>query len=160
MSITITLIIQGLAFFAVAWLVMQFGWPNIIAAIDERRSQIADGLAAADRGRKTLDEAKAEAEEIVRAARLRAQQIMDQANHQAGTVVEQAKTTAQSEGVRLIAAARNDVDTEIGKARAALKAEVAHLAAVGAGRILGKEVDARVHAALLNDLAEQITQAR
>jgi F-type H+-transporting ATPase subunit b len=159
MSITITLLIQGLAFFAVAWLVMQFGWPNIIAAIDARRTQIADGLAAADRGQKALDQANAEAVEIIRAARLRAQQLMDQAGQQAGSVVEQARSTAQAEGVRLMAAAKSDVDTEIGKARAALKAEVAHLAAVGASRILQKEVDAKVHAALIQDLAEQITKA-
>ena len=49
MDINITLVIQGLAFFAVAWVVMKFGWPHIMAAIEQRQAQIAEGLAAADR---------------------------------------------------------------------------------------------------------------
>ena len=48
MDINLTFIVQGIAFFAVAWLVMKFGWPHIIAAIEERQRKIADGLAAAD----------------------------------------------------------------------------------------------------------------
>ena len=54
MDINITLVIQGLAFFAVAWIVMKFGWPHIMAAIEQRQAQIAEGLAAADRSKKDL----------------------------------------------------------------------------------------------------------
>ena len=58
MDLTVTIVIQGPAFFAVAWLVMRFGWPHIIGAIEERQKKIAEGLAAANKGQKDLDEAK------------------------------------------------------------------------------------------------------
>jgi F-type H+-transporting ATPase subunit b len=160
MSITITLIIQGLAFFAVAWLVMQFGWPNIMTAIEVRRAKIAEGLAAADRSQKELEQAKSEALEIVRDARNKAMQIVDQANRAAGTVVEEARGTAIAEGARLIAAARDEVSTETARVRAELRAEVANLAVAGATQLLRREVDAQAHAGLLDELANRIATAR
>ena len=125
MSITITLLIQGLAFFAVAWLVMQFGWPSIMSAIETRQKKIAEGLAAADRGQKDLDDARANAHEIVKEARNKATQIVDQANRRSNEMVEDAKGVAIAEGERLISVARADVSSEAGRARAALTQEVA-----------------------------------
>lgn len=156
MSITITLIIQGLAFFAVAWLVMQFGWPHIIGAIETRQKKIADGLAAADRGQKDLDDAKAQALEIVREARTKAAQIVEQANRRGGEVVEEARGTALAEGERLITVARNEISNETARVRGDLRREVAHLALAGASQLLKREVDAKAHAELLDDLASRI----
>ena len=158
MSITITLIIQGFALFAVAWLVMKFGWPNIMSAIEQRQRKIADGLAAADRGQKDLDDAKAQALEIVREARTKAAQIVDQANRRGGEVVEEARGTALAEGERLIAVARNEISTETARARGELRKEVAHLALVGASQLLQREVDAKAHAQLLDELATRIAK--
>ena len=159
MSITITLIIQGFALFLVAWLVMKLGWPSIMSAIEERRTKIADGLAAADRGQKDLDDAKAQALEIVREARTKAAQIVDQANRRGGEVVEEARGTALAEGERLIAVARTEISTQTTRARGELRNEVAHLALVGASQLLKREVDAKAHAQLLDELAARIATA-
>jgi F-type H+-transporting ATPase subunit b len=156
MSITITLIIQGLAFFAVAWGVMQFGWPHIIGAIEARQKKIAEGLAAADRGQKDLDDAKAQALEIVREARTKAAQIVDQANRRGTEVVEEARGTALAEGERMIAVARDEISTQTTRARGELRNEVAHLALVGASQLLKREIDAKAHAQLLDELASRI----
>ncbi len=156
MSITITLIVQALAFFAVAWLVMKFGWPHILAAIEDRQKKIADGLAAADRGQKDLDEAKAKASEVVREARDRAIQIVDQANRRSSELIDEAKHTAVAEGERLVSAARAEITTESVKARDGLRREVGQLVVTGAGRLLGREVDAKAHAELINQLATEI----
>lgn len=156
MSITITLIIQGLAFFAVAWVVMQFGWPHIMTAIEARQKKIADGLAAADRGQKDLDEAKAQALEIVRGARNQAAQIVEQANRRGNELVDEARGTALAEGERLLATARGEIATETARARGELRAEVAHLALAGASQLLKREVDAKAHAQLLDELATRI----
>lgn len=158
MSITITLIIQGFALFAVAWLVMKFGWPSIMSAIETRQKKIADGLAAADRGQKDLDDAKAQALEIVREARTKAAQIVEQANRRGGEVVEEARGTALAEGERLIAVARTEISTETARARGELRKEVAHLALVGASQLLQREVDAKAHAQLLDELATRIAK--
>jgi F-type H+-transporting ATPase subunit b len=158
MSITITLIIQGFALFAVAWLVMKLGWPSIMSAIETRQKKIADGLAAADRGQKDLDDAKAQALKIVREARTKAAQIVEQANRRGGEVVEEARGTALAEGERLITVARAEISTETARARGELRKEVAHLALVGASQLLQREVDAKAHAQLLDELATRIAQ--
>ncbi|HUO95297.1 MAG TPA: F0F1 ATP synthase subunit B [Steroidobacteraceae bacterium] len=160
MSITITLIIQGFALFLVAWLVMKLGWPSIIGAIEARQKKIADGLAAADRGQKDLDEAKAQALDIVRDARTKAAQIVEQANRRGGELVEEARGTAVAEGERLIAVARNEIATESARARGDLRNEVAHLALVGASQVLKREIDPKAHAQLLDELAQRIAAAR
>jgi F-type H+-transporting ATPase subunit b len=159
MSITITLIIQGFALFAVAWLVMKLGWPTIIGAIEERQRKIADGLAAADRGQKDLEDAKAQALEIVREARTKAAQIVEQANRRGSEVVEEARGTALAEGERLIGVARNEISNATTRARGELRNEVAHLALVGAAQLLKREIDAKAHAELLDELAARIATA-
>ena len=69
MNINLTLVIQGLAFFATAWLVMKFGWPHIIGAIEERQKKIADGLAAAEEGKRALASASEKQDQVIREAR-------------------------------------------------------------------------------------------
>lgn len=159
MSITITLIIQGLALFAVALLVMKLGWPQIMSAIEQRQKRIADGLAAADRGQKELEDANAKGLEIVREARTKAAQIVEQANRRGGEVIDEARGTALAEGERLIASARTEISTETTRARAELRGEVARLALAGAAQLLKREVDAKAHAELLEELSTRIAGA-
>src|SRR3546814_8272813 len=90
----LTLVIQGIAFFAVAWLVMKFGWPHILAAIEERQQKIAEGLAAADRSQKDLAQAQDKANEALREARAKANEVIEQAHQRANQIVEAAKSDA------------------------------------------------------------------
>ena len=156
MSITVTLIVQGLAFFAVAWLIMRFGWPHIMAAIEERQKKIAEGLAAGERGQKELAEAKNSMNDILREGHARAGKIVDQANRRSTELVDEARGAAVAEGQRLVGEARQEVELETTRAREALRREVATLAVIGASRLLGREIDARAHAALLDELALEI----
>jgi F-type H+-transporting ATPase subunit b len=156
MSITITLIIQGLALFLVAWLVMKLFWPGIMGAIEQRQKTIADGLAAANRGEHALEDANKQALDIIRDARSKAAQIVDQASRRGSEVIAEARGTALSEGERLLGAARTEISSETARARGALRAEVGKLALAGAARVLQREVDAKAHAKLLEDLSAQI----
>ncbi len=156
MSITITLIVQALAFFAVAWIVMKFGWPHILAAIEDRQKKIADGLAAAERGQRSLDEAKTSANAVIREGREKASQVVDQAHRRSNELIDEAKHTAVAEGERLVAAARSEIATDAARARDGLRREVAALALTGAQQLLGREVDAKAHAQLLEQLAAEI----
>jgi len=158
MSITVTLIIQGLAFLAVAWLVMRFGWPSIIGAIEERQKKIADGLAAADKGQKDLAEATSRADAIVREARERAKAIEDQASRRSIEALEAAKQAAQGEGARIVAAARDEASTETNRARDQLRKEFGTMVVAAASRLLEREVDAKTHAQLLDKLADEIAR--
>jgi F-type H+-transporting ATPase subunit b len=159
MDINATLIGQALGFLVLVWFTWKFIWPPLLGAIEERQKKIADGLAAADRGQKDLEQAKSKASEIVREARDKAVQVVDQAHKRSGELIDEAKHTAVAEGERLVTAARAEVVTEAGRARDGLRREVATLALAGAERLLGREVDSRVHADLLEQLAAEIERA-
>ncbi|MGD9842158.1 MAG: F0F1 ATP synthase subunit B [Steroidobacteraceae bacterium] len=156
MNLTATLFIQSLVLLILGWVTMKFIWPPLIAAIEERQRKIADGLAAADKGEKSLAEAQTSAADIVKEARVQASKIVDQAHRRSTEMVDEAKGTAVAEGQRLVADARQEVALEKGRVREQLRAEVGALAVAGAAQILGREIDARSHADLIEQLARSI----
>lgn len=156
MDINLTLIIQSLAFFAVAWVVMKFGWPGIMAAIEERQAKIAEGLAAADRSKKDLASAEEKVNEVLRDARAKANEIIAQAEARKAQIIEAAKDEALAEGKRLKAAAQAEIDQSVAKAREDLRKQVSALAVAGAERLIRREIDGNAHKALLDELAAEI----
>jgi len=152
----ITFVIQGLAFFAVVWLVMKFGWPHIMAAIEERQQKIAEGLAAADRAKAELKDADARVADEIKKARAQAAEIVDKAHQQANQIVDKAKADALLEAARVKATAQAEVEGMVGKAREQLRGQVATLAVQGASKILQREINPDAHKALLDQLVTEI----
>lgn len=157
MDINLTFIVQGLAFFAVAWLVMKFGWPHIMAAIEERQQKIAEGLAAADNAQKNLAQAEEKVAEELKAARAKANEIIEQAHQRANQIVDAAKSEAIAEGERQKAAVEAEIAASANRAREDLRRQVSTLAVAGAEKLLRREIDANAHKALLDELAAQLT---
>src|ERR1700736_2091724 len=155
MNLALTLVIQGVVFFLVAWAVMKFFWPWLMGAIEERQKKIASGLAAAEKSKRDLAEAEARSKEIIREARDRAVQIVDQAAKRSNEMVEDAKGTALSEAQRLLTQAHEEAVRESARAREALRKEVGKLAVEGASRLLEREIDPKAHAELLDKLAAE-----
>ena len=153
----LTLVIQGLAFFAVAWLVMKFGWPHIIGAIEERQQKIAEGLAAADRSQKDLAQAQDKVNEALKDARVKANEIIDQAHQRANQIIDTAKNDAVAEANRQKALAQSEIDAAANRAREDLRKQVSVLAVTGAEKLLRREIDASAHKALLDELAAQLS---
>ena len=156
MDINLTFIVQGFAFFAVAWMVMKFGWPHIIAAIEERQQKIAEGLAAADRSQKDLAQAQEKVNEALKEARTKANEIIDQAHHRANQIVEAAKNDAIAEANRQKALGLAEIDAASTRAKEDLRKQVSVLAVSGAEKLLKREIDANAHKALLDELAAEI----
>ena len=156
MSINATLIGQAIAFFLFVVFCMKYVWPPVMRALDARRKQIADGLAAAERGKREQELAEERAKEILRTAKEQANEIINRADKRAAEILDEAKDDARGEGERLITAARAEIDREINRVKEDLRAQVVSIALAGAGKILGEEVDASVHAELLNQLAAEI----
>ncbi|MCC6810136.1 MAG: F0F1 ATP synthase subunit B [Deltaproteobacteria bacterium] len=154
------MIVQTIVFLILGWITMKFIWPPLTAALAERQKKIADGLAAAEKGEKSLVEAQANVAELVRDARVQATKIVDQANRRANELVDEAKLSATAEGQRLVTAARAEVQLDQSRAREQLRKEVAALAVAGASKLLGREIDARAHADLLEKLAVEIETGR
>jgi F-type H+-transporting ATPase subunit b len=156
MNLTLTMVAQALAFILFIVFVMKFVWPPLLRAIEARQKQIADGLAEAERGRASLSEAEKQTEVLLREARARAQEIVTSAEKAATQRIEESKSQAKSEGDRLVAAAKASIAQEVQSAKQQLREQVAQLAVAGAEKILRREVDAKAHADMLNQLKAQL----
>lgn len=156
MNINITLIGQSVAFFAFVWFCMKYVWPPIMNALHERKTKIADGLAAAERGKHEQELAERRAADVLKEAKTQASEILNQAQKRANEIVEEAKGDARSESERIITAARAEIDRETNQAREQLRKQLASVALAAAGKVLQREVDAKAHGALLDDLAAKI----
>ena len=156
MDLNITLVIQFAAFLAVAWMVMKFGWPHIMAAIEERQQKIAEGLAAADRSQQDLARAEEKVAEALKEARAKANEIIDQAHQRANQLIDQAKEDAIAEANRQKALAESEISAAANRAREELSRQVSVLAVSGAEKLLKREIDAGAHKALIDELAAQL----
>ncbi|WDZ95714.1 F0F1 ATP synthase subunit B [Herbaspirillum sp. WKF16] len=156
MNLNATLIAQFVVFFILAGFTMKFVWPPLIKALDERAKKIADGLAAADRGKADLAAAEKRIQGELATARDEGQKRIGEAEKRAQLIIEEAKKTAADEAARIVAAARADAEQQVNKAREELRGDVATLAVKGAEQILKREVNAAAHADLLNQLKTEL----
>jgi len=156
MNINLTLFTQAAAFALFIWFTVKFVWPPLLRAIENRQKQIADGLAAGEQGRKSLEISSREAEQVVQKARERAAEIVSQAEKRGTQMIEEARAGARVEGEREVAAAKAEIEQEITRAREQLRDQVAQLAVAGAEKILRREVDAKAHAQLLDSIKAQL----
>lgn len=156
MNFNLTLFTQAAAFALFIWFTIRFVWPPLLRAIENRQKQIADGLAAGEEGRKSLEISTREAAQVVAEARGRATEIVAQAEKRAGQLIEDAKLAAREEGEREKAAAKADIQQQIARAREQLRDQVASLAVAGAEKILRREVDAKAHDQLLDSIKAQL----
>lgn len=156
MNLNATLIAQLLVFLILAWFTMEFVWPPIMKALDDRASKIADGLAAAERGKHDLELATKRSAEALREGKDKAAEVIAQAEKRASRIVEDAKSSAKTESDRIVAGAKVEIDQEVMRAKESLREQVASLAVAGAARILRREVNAQVHADLLNEIKRDL----
>jgi F-type H+-transporting ATPase subunit b len=156
MNINATLFAQAIVFFAFIFVTVKYVWPMMQEKIDVRQKTIADGLAAGEQGKKSLELSSRQAEQAIQEARARAAEIVAQAEKRGSQVVDEAKVAAKAEGDREKAAAKADIQQEAQRAREQLREQVAALAVAGAEKILRREVDAKAHAELLDGIKKQL----
>jgi F-type H+-transporting ATPase subunit b len=156
MNLNLTLFAQAATFALFIWFTVKFVWPPLLRAIEARQKQIADGLAEAERGRNSLADAQKQTDQMMREARNRAQEIMAAAEKSAAQRIEESKVQAKTEGERIVAAAHAQIQQEVQSAKQQLREQVAQLAVQGAEKILRREVDAKAHASMLDQLKAQI----
>jgi F-type H+-transporting ATPase subunit b len=156
MNITVTLFGQIAAFVLLIWFVNKVLWGPLTQLLAERQKRIADGLAAAEKGKHELELSEKRAKETLHETKTKVAELLAQSEKRASEIVEEAKANARAEGERLLAAAKAEIEQETNRAREQLRAQVATLAAAGAGKILKREVDQQAHNDLLKDLVSQI----
>ncbi|HJD07437.1 MAG TPA: F0F1 ATP synthase subunit B [Candidatus Sutterella merdavium] len=156
MNINASLFVQMVVFFLGAWITMKYIWPPLIRAIEERQKQIADGLAAANKGERALAVATEQGKAIEADARARASNLVADGEKLGQKIVEDAKAQAQIEADRILEATRAEAAQEMERVREQLRNQVAVLAVAGAEQILAREVDKTVHAQLLEQLKAKL----
>jgi F-type H+-transporting ATPase subunit b len=156
MNINLTLFAQAIVFAAFIWFTAKFVWPYILRAIEARQKTIADGLAAAEQGKRALELSTRQADESISQARSRAAEVLAQAEKRAAQMVEEARNAAKEEGNREKAAAKAEIEQQVTRAREQLRDQVASLAVAGAEKILRREVDAKAHGELLDSIKRQL----
>jgi F-type H+-transporting ATPase subunit b len=156
MNINATLIGQTLSFFLFVWFCKKFVWPPMVNAMQERQNQIADGLAAAEKGQQAQEVAEQEATVLISEAKSQAAEIIASAEKRGNSVVDEAKTTATSEKERIIASAQAEVEQDVHTAREQLRTQVSSIAVAAASKIVAKEIDESAHADLIEDLVQQL----
>ena len=156
MNFNATLIGQSITFIFFVWFCMKMIWPPILNALESRKKLIADGLAAADRGKHSLELAAKQAADNMRDAKTQAAEVLAQAEKRAAQMVDEAKTAAKEEGERQLAAAQANIAQETNRARESLREQVAALAVSGAEKILRREINAQTHADLLGQLKAEL----
>lgn len=156
MNINATLIGQSIAFFLFVWFVMKYVWPPLIAALDERKKTIADGLAAAEKGQHEQELAEKAAEKHIKEAKQQASEIVAQAQKRASEIVEEAKEGAREEADGIKKAAAAEIDQEVNRAKEHLRQQVAAITIAGAEKVLKREINESAHSDIVDDLIAQI----
>ena len=156
MNLNATLFAQAISFFLFIYVSVKWVWPMVLRKIEERQKLIADGLAEAERGRSSLADAQKQSETMLRQARERAHELVASAEKAANLRIEESKSQAKTEGERLVIAAKAQIEQEVQSAKQQLREQVAKLAVAGAEKILQREVDARAHAQMLDQLKAQL----
>ncbi len=156
MYLNATLLAQVTVFIILALFTMKFVWPPIVKALDERASKIADGLAAAERGRQSLDLAAKRSADTLREGKDRVAEIVTQAEGRALQIIEEAKAQARLEAEKVVAAAKAEIEQEALRAKETLRERVAELAVSGAEKILRREINASAHADMLAAIKQDL----
>ena len=156
MNINATLLAQTIMFALFVWFCMKFVWPPIMAALDQRKKLIAEGLVDAERAKLDRELASKHSAEILRDAKVKVSEIVANGEKRASEIIEAAKEQAKVEGDRIITGAKAEIDQEVFRAKEQLRTQVSGIALAGASKILGREIDAKAHSDLLDKLVSEI----
>jgi len=156
MNINLTIFVQ-LTFFGVfVWFCMKYIWPPVMSALEARRNKIAEGLTAAEEARVSLAKAQTQSQDLTQEARQKSLEIIHEAEARAKKLLATAKDEAKTEGDKQLADAKSEIEQEIQRAKEGLRHQLSDLVLNGATQVIGSEIDAKKHAKLIDELAEQL----
>jgi len=144
--------------FLVVWIGLgKFAWPSILETIKEREQNIKNALASADNARAEMAKLQSENEAILKQAREDRDTILKEGKEIKEKMIADAKGLAQAEADKIVASARESIQTEKTAAMAEIKNHVATLSVDIAEKILKNELsDAAKQKQLVDNLLEDI----
>ena len=108
----------------------------------KRAAKIAEGLAAAERGKSDFEQAEKKVAELMAEGRNQVTEMVANAENVLRKIVEEAKSKLLHEAARIAAQAKADVEQEVNRASRSVARTGRSLAVKGGESILRKEVDA------------------
>jgi F-type H+-transporting ATPase subunit b len=151
----LTLLIQDLAFIVLMVLLVRYLYRPISQVLEARTRRIAEGLRAADEAKKDREAAEKEYQERLAEARREGQALLDRIAKQGEDLRKELEAKAREQAESLIAKARAEIQQEREKAVQDLRSQVADLAVMAAGRIIGESLDAKKHRELIERAIEE-----
>lgn len=155
MNINLTLIGQVSTFLVFWWFVHNFIWPIYAKVSAERQRKIAEGLSLADSARHKMQTAEQESAELLEQAKAQANEILSRAQKQANAIVDAAREDAKKAGGLELNQARVQIEQEKNQVSRELQSKLSALIIDGAEKIVGREINAKDHEKLLQELAEK-----
>ena len=159
MNIDVTLIGQIIIFLVFVAFTMKYVWPPIQNALAERQKNIADGLAAAEQGKKELELANYESKKIILDAKTQASSIIEHANQRAHKIEETAQETARKQADKIKAQAEADASQKFTDARIKLSKQVGSIVVSGAEKIIQTSLSDKVNQKLFDQFATELRDA-
>ena len=156
MDINATLLGHVIWFAVFIWLTMKYVWPPLEKAMQERKKEIAEGLASAEKSKLELENASKQSKEIIDDAKIQASEIISKAEKRGSQIIDEAKVNAKDEAQKIKETAQNEISQELNKAREGLRSQVSTLVVLGASKILQKEVNKEKHNDLLKDIEMEL----
>lgn len=136
----------------------KFAWKPILSAIKTREQGITDALASADKALNDMRELKSNNEKILAEARAERDNLLKEAREMKDSMIAEAKTKAQADADRIMATAREQINTEKNAAVAELKNQVATFSVEIAEKILRSELSTdEKQKALVSNLMKDVT---
>ena len=156
MNINISIIGQAITFGILIWVTMKFVWPPLMAAVERRNKEIAEGLDAAAEGKKQLAQATATKEDLEKQGRSKQNEFIAEGKKQKDAIVAKATDEALVEKEKILAAGRKQVEQERLAMVRELQENYAGLVVAGASKIIRREINSKDHQNIIDDLIKDI----
>jgi len=156
MNINATLLAQAvvmIVFVAICW---RYVYPPILSVMQEREKKITEGLEAAKKADDSLEEAKLAFDKELNQAKAEAAEILEKANNRASKIVSDASSKAEVEAEKIMASAATNIENETNKAKEELRQQMSDIIIDTTQKILGDEISKEKHEDILKKAADNL----
>ena len=147
----VSIVIHAVNFLILLFVLQRFLFKPVLTMLDDRSEKIRESLEAAEQARQESARADQERLEALREARRQAEEIVTRATQEADRVRAERLQAAQEEAQRILERAQQEATAERQQAMQELRAQVADLAMLAAGRVIGQSLDTQSHRALVEE---------
>lgn len=153
-------LVYGLLAFVIVYLILaKVAFPRLNVMLDERRNAIQGKMEEAEVKLREAEQSKRDYEASIADARGEAARIVDEAKAQAEQVRANLIREAEQEAAAIRERAQADAARERDRALQELRTEVGTMSVDLASKIVGRELDASTHQALVDEYIQSLSRS-